>query len=124
METKFLSGTESQEYSEGEAVVRLSGETKARIYSQFSNALIVKVFGKSMGYQFLHTHILRMWKPIGKMDCVNLGRDYFLIRFALKTDHDNVLRGGPWFVGGHFLAIKRWEPNFRPSRAFESLVAV
>nr|POE83938.1 hypothetical protein CFP56_51200 [Quercus suber] len=63
METEYLSDTEAQVYPDGEAEVRLSGESKTRIRSQLSNALIIKVFGKS-------------------------------------------------------------EPNFRPSRAFEALVAV
>nr|POE83935.1 hypothetical protein CFP56_51197 [Quercus suber] len=124
MEMEYLSDMEAQVYPDGEAEVRLSGESKTRIRSQLSNALIIKVFGKSVGYQFLHSRILGLWKPVSKMDCVHLGRGYFLIRFAFKADHDKVLSGGPWFVGGHFLAIRRWELNFRPSRALEALVAV
>ena len=41
-----------------------------------------------------------------KMDCVDLGKDFFLIKFMDDEDYDKVLRGGPWFVGEHFLAIK------------------
>ena len=95
METDSFLDTEAQVYLDGEAEVRLSGETKTRIRSQLSNVLIIKVFGKSVGYRFLHTRILGMWKPVGKMDCVHLGRGCFLIRFALKSDHDKVLRGVP-----------------------------
>ena len=32
-------------------------------------------------------------------------------------------RGGPWFVGEHFLAIKPWEPYFKASEAKLSSVS-
>ena len=34
-----------------------------------------------------------------------------------------MLRGGPWFVGEHFLAIKPWEPYFKASEAKLSSMA-
>lgn len=58
------------------------------------------------------------------MDCVDIGKDFFLIKFHVESDYDKVLRGGPWFVGEHFLAIKHWEPYFRASEASVSSVAV
>ena len=58
------------------------------------------------------------------MACIAFGHDFFLIRFSLKEDHLRVLRNGPWFVGGHYLSIRRWEVNFKPSLANLSAVAV
>ena len=60
---------------------------------------------------------------LGK-DCVNLGKDFFLILFSSFEDYDKVLRGGPWFVGEHFLAIRPWEPYFKASEAKLSSMAV
>ena len=60
---------------------------------------------------------------LGK-DCVNLGKDFFLILFSSSEDYDKVLRGGPWFVGEHFLAIRPWEPYFKASEAKLSSMAV
>ena len=37
---------------------------------------------------------------------------------------DDVLKGGPWFVGQHFLAIRQWEPEFKASQATCSSVSV
>nr|POF07980.1 hypothetical protein CFP56_55293 [Quercus suber] len=45
-----------------------------------------------MGFNYLHSKILALWKPVGKLDCIDLGRDYFLIRFSLQEDHDLVLK--------------------------------
>ena len=58
------------------------------------------------------------------MDCVDLEKDFYLIRFGLVEDYDDVLKGGPWFVGGHFLNIRVWEPNFKPTLAVCNMVAV
>lgn len=60
---------------------------------------------------------MSLWKPSGRMDCVDLEKDFFLIRFSLKEDYERVLKDGPWFVGGHYLSIRNWEPNFKPSMA-------
>ena len=65
-----------------------------------------------------------LWEPMAKMDCVNLGKDFFLIKFSDLSDYDKVLKGGPWFVGEHFLAIKPWEPYIKASEATFSSVAV
>lgn len=58
------------------------------------------------------------------MNLVDLGHDYFLARFWIKEDLDTVLKGGPWFIGQHFLAIKPWELEFTASEADLSQVAV
>ena len=65
-----------------------------------------------------------MWKPIGKMDCVDLGHNFFLVKFLIKKDNSKVFKGGPWFVEGHYLFIRYWEPNFRSSTANMSSMAV
>ena len=61
---------------------------------------------------------------MAKLDCVNLGKDFFFIRFSSNEDYDKVLKGGPWFVGEHFLAIKQWEPYFKAFEAKLSYVAM
>ena len=58
---------------EGMAEVKLSKETKARIRVPWSKALIVKVYGRSVGFHYLTFKINALWKPTAKMDCVMLG---------------------------------------------------
>lgn len=87
-------------------------------------ALIVKVFGRAVGYSYLAFKINALWKPVAKLECVDLGRDFFLIRFGCVDNYDKVLKEGPWFIGGHFLAIRPWEPYFKVSEAKLSFVAV
>ena len=109
---------------EGMAEVKLSKETKSRIRAPWSKALIVKVFGRTVGFSHLTFKLNALWKPATRMDCVNLGNDYFLIKFYCSDDYDKVLHRGPWFIGNHFLAIKPWEPYFRASSDNPTSVAV
>nr|POF06267.1 hypothetical protein CFP56_75278 [Quercus suber] len=106
------------------AKVRLSKESKSRIKVPWSKALIVKMYGRSIGFHHLTFKINALRKLLEKMDYVNLGRGFFLIRFSSSDDYDKVLRGGPWFIGGHFLPVKPWEPYFKDYEAKLTLVAV
>ena len=118
------SDTEVEPLIKGMAEVKLSKETKACIRAPWSKALIVKVFRRTVGFSYLTFKLNALWKPATRMDCVNLGNDYFLIKFYHSDDYDKVLCGGPWFIGEHFLAIKPWEPYFRASGDNLTSVAV
>lgn len=115
---------EIEPLTEGMAEVKLSKETKARIKAPWSKVLIVKVYGRSVGFHCPTFKINALWKMMAKMDYVTLGRGFFLIRFSSSDDYDKVLRGGQWFIGEYFLAIKSWEPYFKAFEAKLTLVAV
>lgn len=72
MDMEVESDDEFSEIPLGEAVVKLSGERKASIRAPWANALIMKVFGRTVGYHFLHSRLLGMWKSVGLMSCVAL----------------------------------------------------
>ena len=115
---------ETEDIREGFAAIRLSKETKQRIRAPWAKAIIVRVIKKTVGYNYLHAKFLGLWKPAGRIDMVDLGRDFFLLRFSLLEDLEQVLRKGPWFIGEHFLSIQKWEANFKPSKAQVNLMAV
>ncbi|XP_075645846.1 uncharacterized protein LOC142617025 [Castanea sativa] len=123
-EPKVESDTKLGDIVKGMVDVKLSQETKSRIRAPWTKALIVKVYGKTMGYNYLTFKINTLWKLVTKMDRVDLGKDSFLIKFSEDSDYDKVLQGGPWFIGKHFLAIKPWEPYFKASKSTFSFVAV
>lgn len=104
--------------------IKLSDDRKNKIGASWTGALIVKVFGRTVGYHFLQSRLSSMWKPLGRMTCIDIGKDFFLIKFSLKEDHAKVLKGNPWFVGEHYLSIRGWEPNFRSKTASLSAVTM
>ena len=124
IENEMESKSSVEVIREGFAAVNLSRETKQRIRASWTNALIIKVFGRTMGFNYLQSKLHTLWKPTRRIDYVDLEYDFFLIRFSCKEDHDAVLKKGPWFIGEHFLSIRPWVPNFRPDTANISSVAV
>ena len=124
MEYDLESDDDVSELSEGIAAIKLSREDKIRIREPSAKAFIVKVYGKYVGYHYIQAKLQSMWKPVGRLDCINLDKEFFLTRFYAKEDYDLVLQKGPWFVGENFLSIRPWEPNFRPFSANVSSIAV
>nr|POE91809.1 uncharacterized protein CFP56_64217 [Quercus suber] len=124
LDSEAESDEEMEELSEGLAAVKLTRETKLRIRKPWSNALIIKLYGRTIGLSFLQSKLNLLWKPVGALVCVDLGKDFYSVRFSLKEDMDAVLKNGPWFIGGHFLTIRPWEPFFKPASASVSSIAV
>ncbi|KAK9269037.1 hypothetical protein L1049_000805 [Liquidambar formosana] len=104
--------------------ILLSGVEKRRIRAPWAQGIIVKVFGKTVGYSYLSYKINAMWKPQGVMDIVDLGLDYFLIRFYVPADLKRVIQGGPWFIGQNYLTIRQFESGFNPEEATFTHTAV
>lgn len=100
--------------------VKFSKEFKQHIRRPWARALIVKVYGRAVGLSFLQSKLLSLWKPTRRLDCVDLGHGFFLMRLSLKEDFEIFLRKEPWFFGDHFLSLRPWEPNFKPTLAYVS----
>ncbi|GKU89607.1 hypothetical protein SLEP1_g3728 [Rubroshorea leprosula] len=68
----------------------ISKEEKRRICSLWMNSIIIKAFGTDVaGYNFIYPRIKAQWKPKGHIDCIDLGLDFFLIRFQ---ERENLLK--------------------------------
>ena len=61
---------------------------------------------ENSGLNFLQQKIAALWKPKGRLDCVDMSKDFFLVRFLAVEDFELVLDKGPWFIGEHFLSIR------------------
>ena len=88
-----------EQIHDGDVSVYFSKEDKVRMRAPWQKALIIKTFGRRMGLCFLVNKVQRMWNPSGGMECIDLGCDYFLVKFELAEDMDTILKGGPWFIG-------------------------
>lgn len=97
-------------------IILLSNEEKQCTRAPQCSALIAKAFGKSLGFKYLNHKIHAIWKPQGDLQCIDLGLDYFLIRFKLKEDYWKVINDGPWFIGQQFLSIRQWSSGFSPMK--------
>nr|POF19431.1 hypothetical protein CFP56_14811 [Quercus suber] len=62
----------------GRVAIKLSSETKKHIRGAWSKAIIIKLVGRIVGFSFLQSKLLQLWRPTGRMDCVNLTCGFFL----------------------------------------------
>jgi hypothetical protein len=118
------SDEDSEEPEDGEVIIKIPREMKERIRAPWSTSFIVKVFGRSVGYLFLVNRLKSLWKPTGGMSCIDLGLGFFLVKLDWKDDFEHILKGGPWFIGEHFLSLRPWVPNFRLSVASVNTMVV
>lgn len=114
-----------------------SREEKMAMHKNNALDIILKLFRKSIEYNFLIHKLSIMWKTIEGFDMIDLGNIFFKVSFQNKGDFDRVLgafqnRGyldrvlgdGSWFIGSTFLTMKFWEPKFKATKATFSVVAI
>ena len=118
------SGKASNSVCEGQVKIKLSKETKKCIRGPWSKSIIVKLVGKTVGLSYMQSKLAQLWRPEGRMDCIDLSYGFFLVRFYSKEDLERVIKRGPWFIEDHFLSLRPWEPFFKPLTTNVSLIAV
>ena len=74
--------------------MKLTKETKRRIKGSWSKAIIIKLVGRTVGFSYLQSKLIQLWKPLGRMDCIDLTYGFFLVIFYSKEDLDNVIKKG------------------------------
>nr|POE50025.1 hypothetical protein CFP56_38467 [Quercus suber] len=77
MDEEAESDEDDDELYEGMAKLKVSSEEKAGIRAPWSQSIIVKAFGKSVGFVYMSSKLRTMWNPSGRMDCVDMGPDFF-----------------------------------------------
>ncbi|KAL7193036.1 hypothetical protein ACSBR2_024786 [Camellia fascicularis] len=95
-----------------------------KIRKPWESALIIKLLGKSIGYNMLCTRVKNIWGLQDEFNAINLGCNYFLFKFSNQEDYTKVYTGGPWVIMDYYLTVRKWEPNFKPSEAFETTTAI
>lgn len=108
---------ETVNHLETENFIPLTSTDKERIYKNWSNALIVKILGRRVGYRFLQQKFIAIWKPTENLSLIDLGFDYYLVKFTKEDNYNKALHGGTWFIGSQFLTVRIWEPRFVASQA-------
>ena len=99
MQEDLDSDNEEENDQDGNIRIGFTKEEKVRMTAPWQKALIIKTFRRRMAFSFLVERVQKMWNPCGGMDCIDLGYDYFLVKFELAGDVDSILICGPWFIG-------------------------
>lgn len=95
-------------------VICLTKEEKKALRQRWRQSLIIKLWGRKVGYNYLQKKLQSMWRLKAFMDLVALENDYFLVRFYSKDDYEFARDEGPWTILDHYLVVKEWAPDFDP----------
>ncbi|XP_075112822.1 uncharacterized protein LOC142182352 isoform X2 [Nicotiana tabacum] len=97
---------------EDDTFIPISTTDKARLYEPWKYSVIIKLFGRRIAHHLLQTKLIELWKPTEEFPIIDLGSDFFLIKFQQEDNMLKALQSGPWFILNHFLSVRRWEPKF------------
>ena len=78
MDDEVESDGEVETLRQGLLAVKIPRELKQRICKPWTSAFIVKVYDQSVGLNFIQGRLLALWKPVGRLDCVDLGHGFSL----------------------------------------------
>ncbi|KAL4340767.1 hypothetical protein GQ457_08G017640 [Hibiscus cannabinus] len=69
--------------------IQFSDRVHEAIDAKLANSVIMRLLGRSIGYQTLLNRIHLLWKPKGAMSLIDLDNNYFLVCFAVEEDFRN-----------------------------------
>ncbi|XP_012448856.1 uncharacterized protein At4g02000 [Gossypium raimondii] len=65
-----------------------------------------------------------MWNLDEEFDCIDLGHDFYVVKFLSAEDLLTVITAGSWKIMDHYLTIQKWKPNFHPTMGTIASIAV
>ncbi|KAG5586743.1 hypothetical protein H5410_047177 [Solanum commersonii] len=104
--------------------ITLSTEEKIKIQKPLPFSIIIKLLGRKMSHDYLKKKISILWRLSEEIILIDLGSDYYIVKFLKEENMRLTLQNGPWFINGFFLSIKKWHPNFIASEADETYSAI
>lgn len=75
-----------------------------------NDALVVKLLGKSLGYNTMKERLQKIWKLQGGFDIMDNDNGFYMVKFDQAADKEKVITGGPWLIFDHCLAVTHWTP--------------
>ncbi|XP_028550194.1 uncharacterized protein LOC110093001 [Dendrobium catenatum] len=64
----------------------------------------------------------KQWNKFGNFHMTSIGLNWILCSFKSLEAMEEVLSGGPWFVGGYIVGMDKWSPYFNP-KSFKGISA-
>lgn len=90
----------------------MENDTHVSLSKTWSDGLVVKLVGGNHSLGYMRTKLQQKWAPKDQWQQVGLDNNFFAVRFKNPDDKLFYLTGGPWMIGGHYLTVQQWRPDF------------
>ena len=77
-----------------------------RIRLPWKKTLIIKLLGRSIGYNLLIRKINDLWRPKASIALVALDNGFFLAKFSSEDDYNYAKFEGGWMIFNHYLIVQ------------------
>ncbi|XP_019255157.1 PREDICTED: uncharacterized protein LOC109233748 [Nicotiana attenuata] len=122
MDNKSIPQMDKGKHIEGS--IPLSQEEKERLYMPWRYSVIIKIFKRKMPHHMLRSKLIDQWKPSEQLILIDLGWDFYIVKFSLEENMVKALHLGPSFISGNFLSVRKWKPKFIPQEATLTSTAI
>ncbi|XP_020704540.1 uncharacterized protein LOC110115610 [Dendrobium catenatum] len=102
--------------------VKLNAEKEVLNSEILRHSLVVKVLGDRVSFPLCSMELRKQWRKFGNFHMTSIGLNWILCSFKSLEAMDEVLSGGPWFVGGYIVGMDKWSPHFDP-KSFKGISA-
>lgn len=68
-------------------------------------ALVVKLLGKSIVYNVMKSRLTRLWRLTLGFDILDIGNNFYMVKFDTEMDRTKVMEEGPWMIFDHYLTV-------------------
>ncbi|KAJ4841399.1 hypothetical protein Tsubulata_048489 [Turnera subulata] len=86
-------------------VVKLSNRYRSMLHKRWAYTLIVKLWGRTIGFRSLCNKLPNLWSLKEGVKVVDLANNFYFVRFSNRQDYMHALADGPWIVFDHCLTI-------------------
>ncbi|KAH1033308.1 hypothetical protein J1N35_045482 [Gossypium stocksii] len=68
----------------GVSAINFSNRVKEILFKEMELTVVIKLLGRSIGYNILHNHIISLWKPISLFNLMDIENEYYLPDAAIS----------------------------------------
>lgn len=72
---------------------------------------MVQFVGQISNFSTFQRMLKIQWRKFGDFSNISAGSNLFVVQTASVDVRDQILEGGPWYVHGQPLIVRKWEPR-------------
>lgn len=50
---------------------------------------------------------MRVWKPVAEFELMDIGNDFYMVKFDEEVDRTKIMDGGCWMIFEHYLMLEK-----------------